>query len=651
MARTALKEFDANADGKISGQEFQKVFAVMQREAELSGKHGAGESSSFRAAGVRPTIFECTLYPSFSKNYGLSLYQSTEMLGAFDKDADNLVTLDELKEVGATPIAPVLMTPTSITNQLNPTIAGTAEAGGAITIYDGDASLGTTVASSTGAWTFTPDAELTEAAHTITATVRNAAGAISPASSPITLTIDRTAPASPKLTSSSGFTNNTTPMIKGLAEAGSTVTVYDGDASLGTTVASSTGEWTLTPSKALTQADHKITANATDAAGNLSDISSSITLTVDTTAPDHPVLTTVSGSSKNATPTIEGATDPGGVVIVYDGDASLGTTVASPDGTWKFTPTKPLEPGDHSITARSRDSAGNVSTASAAITLTVIPLTPEERADALLADYGGTEKGYVEIADILNAWINDPSRGDVRELANTMQAWDTNGDGQITRKEMVTNFRAMDVADGLLLEFAPAPTTADDPVAVRLRDVTDADLQPFGLTHDLLASWDLDGTGAVTRAELLMGLRPLIDRPPTPAELAQAMLNQFDADKSNGLSLDEFQNALGGAANASQGDFESWDANKDQSISLDEITTGVDAIQKATAFVAQYARNNNDYFDITDIQAAIDASPDKDKMAPAEEILAAWDMDGDGKVTIQEVMTIQQLNKSTPTTT
>jgi hypothetical protein len=37
-------------------------------------------------------------------------------------------------------------------------------------------------------------------------------------------------------------------------------------------------------------------------------------------------------------------------------------------------------------------------------------------------------------------------------------------------------------------------------------------------------------------------------------------------------------------------------------------------------------------------------------MAPAEEILAAWDMDGDGKVTIQEVMTIQQLNKSTPTT-
>ena len=650
MARTALKEFDANADGKISGQEFQKVFAVMQREADLSGNHGAGQNSTFRAGGVRPTIFECTLYPTFSRNYRLSLYQTTQMLGAFDKDADNLVSLNELKGVVPTATAPVLTTPSAATNQLKPTITGTAEAGGAITLYDGDTSLGTTVASSAGAWSFTPDTDLTEAAHTITATVRNAAGIISPASTPITLTIDRTAPDRPVMTSGSGFTNKTMPIIKGAAEAGSAVTVYDGDTSLGTTVASSTGEWTLTPSLALTQADHNITAKARDAAGNLSDISRSITLTVDTTAPDGPVLTTLGETTKNTMPTIEGETEPDGIVTVYDGDASLGTVVASPDGTWSFTPTTPLDLGDHSITARSRDYAGNVSPASAAITLTVVPLTPEERADALLAAYGGTEKGYVDIADILNAWINNASQGDITELANTMQAWDTNGDGKITRKEMVTNFKVMDAADGLLLDFAKAPATPNDPVAIRLPDVTDADLQPLGLTHDLLASWDLDQNGALTRAELLMGLRPLIDRPPTAAEVAQAMLTQYDADHNHGLSLDEFQNALGGAANASQGDFESWDLNKDQSISLDEITTGVDAIQKARDFVALYARSNQDYFDVTDIQAAINASPNKDKMAPAEEILAAWDMDNDGKVTIQEVMTIQQLNKSTTTT-
>jgi Ca2+-binding EF-hand superfamily protein len=231
-----------------------------------------------------------------------------------------------------------------------------------------------------------------------------------------------------------------------------------------------------------------------------------------------------------------------------------------------------------------------------------------------------------------------------------MQAWDTDGDGKITRKEMVANFKVMDAADALLLNFASPPATANDPVAIRLRDVTDADLQPLGLTHDLMASWDLNKDGAVTRAELLIGLRPLIDRPPSAAEIAQAMLNQYDANHDNGLSLDEFQNALAGAANASQSDFDSWDRNKDQSISLDEIRTGVNAIQKAIDFVAQYDRDGKTYFDLADIQAAIDASPNKANLASAEQMLAAWDMDGDGKVTAQDVIAFQQLNNNSSTT-
>jgi pimeloyl-ACP methyl ester carboxylesterase len=51
-----------------------------------------------------------------------------------------------------------------------------------------------------------------------------------------------------------------------------------------------------------------------------------------------------------------------------------------------------------------------------------------------------------------------------------------------------------------------------------------------------------------------------------------------------------------------------------------------------------------------DIEAAIDASPDKIAYAPAEELLAAWDMDGDGKVTAQDVITFQQLNTLTSPT-
>jgi hypothetical protein len=358
----------------------------------------------------------------------------------------------------------------------------------------------------------------------------------------------------------------------------------------------------------------------------------------------------VSDTIKNPTPTIEGATEPGGAVTLYDGQTVLGTTVASSTGAWSFTPATPLDPGDHAITARSTDAAGNVSQASSAITLTIVPPTPEERADALLAQYGGTDKAYVEIADILKAWMNDPSQGDVGNLGNTMQAWDTDGDGKITRKEMVANFKAMDAADGLLLNFAQPPATPNDPVAIRLSDVSDADLQPLGLTRELLDGWDLNNDGAVTRAELLAGLRPLFDRAPTAAEIAQALLTQYDADRNNGLSFDEFQTALGGGANASQGDFASWDLNKDQSISQDELASGVAAAQQALALVAQYDRTGKGYFDLADIQAAIDASPDKSAYAPAEDLLAAWDMDGDGKVTAQDVITFQQLDQLTPAT-
>ena len=422
-ARAALKEFDANGDGTVSSQEFQKVFAVMQREEQLSGKQGTGEASSFRAAGVRPTIFACTLYPSFSKNYALSQYQATEMLAAFDKNADQQVTLDELK--GVTPTPPTPTTPV-------------------------DPAPGT-------------------------------------------------------------------------------------DGSTGTT---------------------------------------------DTT----------------------GSTD---------------------------TPPPPDTP----------------------------PPTPAERADALMAAYDTTKKGYVTLSDIASAWINDPTLGDISQLANTVQAWDASGDGQITRAELVLGFTVMDAADGLLVQLAQPPATAEDPVAIQLSSLNDADLPPLGVTREMLTSWDANKDGAVTREELVTGLRALSlqPAPPTAEQVAQTLLKNYDANGDSGLTFDEFQKALAGSsmdANASQGSFDSWDLDKDGSISAAELTSGVDTAQKATDLVASYDLAKKGYFDIADLQAAIDASPDNATSAPAADILAAWDANGDGKVTAQDIINVLQLQKlSTPAAT
>lgn len=71
-----------------------------------------------------------------------------------------------------------------------------------------------------------------------------------------------------------------TPSLAGTAEAGSTVTVREGDTVICTTTAWFFGTWSCVPSTALADGSHTVTATATDAAGNVSPASAARTLTV-----------------------------------------------------------------------------------------------------------------------------------------------------------------------------------------------------------------------------------------------------------------------------------------------------------------------------------------------------------------------------------
>lgn len=101
-----------------------------------------------------------------------------------------------------------------------------------------------------------------------------------------TVTVDNAAPAPPVINSpadnSSNNTGNVT--VSGTAEANSTVELFDGTTSRGTTLANGSGAW----SKALTgvaDGTHTYTAKARDGVGNTSGVSNSRTVVVDTTAP------------------------------------------------------------------------------------------------------------------------------------------------------------------------------------------------------------------------------------------------------------------------------------------------------------------------------------------------------------------------------
>ena len=98
--------------------------------------------------------------------------------------------------------------------------------------------------------------------------------------------VDTTAPEPPILNSIKP-TNNVTPTINGKAEAGSIVDLFNGATLLGSEIADSAGNFSITCSP-LVDGTYSITATATDQSGNTSAVSSELSITIDTT---DPVLT------------------------------------------------------------------------------------------------------------------------------------------------------------------------------------------------------------------------------------------------------------------------------------------------------------------------------------------------------------------------
>ncbi len=265
-----------------------------------------------------------------------------------------------------------------------------------------------------------------------------------------------------------------------------------------------------------------------------------------------------------------------------------------------------------------------------------VVLTSAQRADDLLALYDTAGKGTIELADITAAWTKDPTLGDPAHAQAAVTAWDQNGNGQITRNELIATYDAMDGADALLAVFDPGKTGVINIAAAAHIASTD-----FPDAAAKFASWDADGNGSLTRKELVSGLLTTSTPTPTPAPtdpalLAATLLAQYDSDGDGGISVDEF------TAHAQDPDaevsFAAWDTNQDSVLTLDELQTGIAQVQQAQAIVSQYDTAGKGYFDLADLRAAIDPATVADVAASAAEIMSFWDADGDGQVTTSEVI-------------
>nr|EKY0607305.1 Ig-like domain repeat protein [Klebsiella oxytoca] len=309
-----------------------------------------------------------------------------------------------------------------LTNDATPALSGTAEAGATVTIYDGDTVLGTVVTGEDGRWTFTPDT-LNEGDHSLSTTVTDKAGNVSERSPAFEITVDTTVTPVSGLQvtddvaghtgplASGDLTNDATPALSGTAEAGATVTIYDGDTVLGTVVTGEDGRWTFTPDT-LNEGDHSLSTTVTDKAGNVSERSPAFELTVDTVVTpvsDLQVTDDVAGHTgplasgdltNDATPALSGTAEAGATVTIYDGDTVLGTVVAGEDGRWSFTPDA-LDEGSHSLSTTVTDLAGNVSEHSPAFELTIDTTAPSASAPEVTDDVAG-HTGPLASGDLTN---------------------------------------------------------------------------------------------------------------------------------------------------------------------------------------------------------------------------------------------------------
>jgi len=170
-----------------------------------------------------------------------------------------------------------------ITSVTTPTFTGTAQPNTTVTLYDtnGTTVLGTTTADGSGNWAIV-SSTLAAATHTITAKTTDAAGNISVASAGLNLTIDNNIPANPIVTLpvNNAVILTETAEINGTAEAGTTITVdIDGTVVSTSLITDLSGNWTYT-SASLLNGNHTVKALATDAAGNASAYSSTITFNI-----------------------------------------------------------------------------------------------------------------------------------------------------------------------------------------------------------------------------------------------------------------------------------------------------------------------------------------------------------------------------------
>ncbi|TPE43066.1 Ig-like domain-containing protein [Pontibacter mangrovi] len=282
------------------------------------------------------------------------------------------------------PGAPVVQAPAggAILNENKPAISGTAEAATTVSVFAGNTRIGTATAGSDGTWRLTPASALAEGEQRITAKAADEVGNVSAASAVRTFTVDTKAPETTIAAGPDAISNTAEPEFTFSSNEDNVS--YEVSLDGGAYAAIAGNKYTA---NSLSDGEHTLEVRATDAGGNTDASPAAFTWTLDTKAPEAPVVASVSEDRGPAsddqitadnTIKLSGQAEAGTMVAVLLQGEPLGEVQANASGNWAYSHEQTaLAAGTYTFTATATDAAGNESAASKAFTVTVELTAPE----------------------------------------------------------------------------------------------------------------------------------------------------------------------------------------------------------------------------------------------------------------------------------
>lgn len=274
--------------------------------------------------------------------------------------------------------------------------------------------------------------------------------------------------------------------------------------------------------------------------------------------------------------------------------------------------------------------------------------TAQTWASNVLALFDTDKKNFITLTDIANLYAKQPSLGDVTQAADTLNKWDINGDGSVTKNELAA-FNAGDQLKTQMMNFLDPNKSGSFVIA----SLTSQQLAALPYSSDQLKGWDSNKDGALSSDELSAGLM----------QDAVSILNQYDAGQKGYFTQADIQAVLDANPSANQGltaqsVMDYWDINADGQVGLAEILAGMtgyisdnqnktpvtattvyqDAQNNAQSTIQQFDTAGKGFITAADVAAAYTANASLGDPSQANNTIAAWDLNNDQQVTADEVL-------------